>query len=186
MRKNENLNKENKTITFGGGCFWCTEAVFRDTKGVLDVKSGFSGGHIKNPPYREVCLGKTGHAEVIQVIYDPNIIHLVDLLTIHLLTHDPTSVNSQGADVGTQYRSIIFYNNNEEKDIAEQVIAASQEIFDHKIVTELKPFEVFYSAEDVHQNYYSENADAFYCQAVIAPKLSKFRKTLSKYSLSGK
>lgn len=165
----------NKTITFGGGCFWCTEAIFRDTEGILDVKSGFSGGFIKNPAYREVCTGRTGHAEVIKVTYDADIISYEELLTIHLLTHDPTTLNKQGADNGTQYRSIIFYDNEEERLLAKQVITEIEGAYNAPIVTEVQPFVVFYEAEEKHQNYYDDNNDAFYCQVVISPKLAKYR-----------
>ena len=173
-----------KKIVFGGGCFWCTEAIFRETKGVINVKSGFSGGFIKNPAYREVCTGRTGHAEVVEVTYDANLVSLRDLLTIHLVTHDPTTINQQGADKGTQYRSIIFYQDEFEKQMAEDVINILQDAFENKIVTELKPFEVFYQAEDNHQNYYAENEDAMYCKAVIAPKLAKYRKLREKLAAS--
>lgn len=173
---------KTKTVTFGGGCFWCTEAIFKNTKGVITVKNGFSGGFIKNPPYREVCTGRTGHAEVIQLTYDPAIISLEELVTIHLLTHNPTTVNAQGADKGTQYRSIVFYNDDTEKEIIEKVIQIVQENFSEPIVTEVKPFEVFYNAEDNHQNYYEENKDALYCRMVISPKIAKFRKNFTKYN----
>lgn len=157
---------ESKTITFGGGCFWCTEAIFRETPGVLDIQSGFSGGFIKNPPYREVRTGRTGHAEVIRVSYDPGKVSLEDLLTIHLATHDPTTTDRQGADKGSQYRSIILYGDEQERLIAEHVISVMAGAFPDPIVTELKPFEAFYKAEEEHQNYYRDNPDAFYCQAV--------------------
>jgi peptide-methionine (S)-S-oxide reductase len=172
---------KNKIITFGGGCFWCTDAIFRDTKGVLGVKSGFSGGFIKNPPYREVRTGRTGHAEVIQISYDPERISLQELLTIHLMTHDPTTVDQQGADKGSQYRSIIFYGDDEEKALAEKVIENLQHSYSDPIITELKPFAVFYEAEEDHQNYYRENPEAYYCQIVIAPKLAKYRENRSNY-----
>ncbi len=174
----------NRTMTFGGGCFWCTEAIFRDTEGVLDVKSGFSGGFIKNPAYREVCTGRTGHAEVIRLTYDADVISYKELLTIHLLTHDPTTLNKQGADNGTQYRSIIFYDNEEERHLAEQAIAEAQGAYDASIVTEVQPFEVFYEAEEKHQNYYNDNKDAFYCQVVISPKLAKYRQFKSDSMVS--
>lgn len=166
---------ENKTITFGGGCFWCTEAIFRETPGVLDIQSGFSGGFIKNPPYREVRTGRTGHAEVIKVSYNPEKVSLEDLLTIHLATHDPTTTDRQGADKGSQYRSIILYGDEQERLTAEHVISVMADAFPSPIVTELKPFEAFYKAEEEHQNYYRDNPDAFYCQAVITPKLAKYR-----------
>lgn len=172
---------KTRTVTFGGGCFWCTEAIFKHTKGIISIKSGFSGGFIKNPPYREVCTGRTGHAEVIQLTYNPEIISLEELLTIHLLTHNPTTVNAQGADKGTQYRSIIFYNDTEELETIEKVIEVVQEYFDEPIVTEIKQFEVFYSAEENHQNYYNDNKDALYCRMVISPKLAKYRKKFEKY-----
>lgn len=165
----------NKTVTLGGGCFWCTDAIFRETKGVLAVKTGFSGGFIKNPAYREVCTGRTGHAEVIQITYDADQITYEELLYIHLLTHDPTSLDRQGADKGTQYRSIIFYTNEEERLVAEGLLEKCSNKFDAPIVTTLQPFEVFYEAEEVHQDYYAENSDAFYCQVVIAPKLIKYK-----------
>lgn len=171
---------KNKILTLGGGCFWCTEAIFTDTEGVLGVQSGFSGGFIKNPPYREVRTGRTGHAEVIQISYDPERISLQELLTIHLMTHDPTTVDRQGADKGNQYRSIIFYGDDQEKSVAEKVIADLQPGYPDPIITELKPFEVFYKAEEDHQNYYAENPEAYYCQMVIAPKLAKYREERAK------
>jgi peptide-methionine (S)-S-oxide reductase len=172
---------KNKRITLGGGCFWCTEAIFRDTKGVLGVKSGFSGGFIKNPPYREVRTGRTGHAEVIQISYDSEKISLQELLKIHLMTHDPTTLNQQGADKGNQYRSIILYGDDDEKIVAEKVIENLQNYYSSPIITELQPFAVFYEAEEIHQNYYEENPEAFYCEMVIAPKLAKFQENRDKY-----
>ena len=171
----------NKTITLGGGCFWCTEAIYRDTNGVLGIKSGFSGGFIKNPPYREVRNGRTGHAEVIQISYDLEKISLQELLTIHLMTHDPTTLNQQGADKGNQYRSIIFYGDDEEKIVAEKVIENLRNSYSDPIITELKPFAVFYEAEEAHQNYYEQNPEAYYCQMVISPKLAKYRANRADY-----
>jgi peptide methionine sulfoxide reductase msrA/msrB len=165
-----------ETATFGGGCFWCTEAIFQQLRGVLLVESGYSGGNIDNPSYRAVCEGTTGHAEVIQVIFDPDEITYKDLLRIHLSTHNPTTLNQQGADKGTQYRSVIFAHNDEQKEIAEGVIEELQDVFDEPIVTEIKPFQVFHKAEDYHQDYYEKNSNAGYCQAVINPKLGKARK----------
>jgi len=165
-----------KKAVFGGGCFWCTEAMFRELKGVSEVKSGYSGGKVKDPTYREVCYGGTGHAEVIEVTYDPGVIGYEDLLIIHMTTHDPTTLNRQGADKGTQYRSIIFYENADEKKLAEEVLKEVQSAYSDKIVTELAPLEQFYVAEIDHQNYYEQNTEAGYCMAVISPKLSKFRK----------
>lgn len=162
-------------ITIGGGCFWCTDAIFRETEGILTIKSGFSGGFIKNPGYREVRTGRTGHAEVIQIIYNQEIISLENILSIHLLTHDPTTIDQQGADKGNQYRSVIFFNDEEEKLIAETVIEAFAEKFKDPIVTALRQFEVFYEADEEHQNYYENNQDVYYCEMVIAPKLAKYR-----------
>ncbi|EKG2483301.1 TPA: peptide-methionine (S)-S-oxide reductase [Vibrio vulnificus] len=161
--------------TFGGGCFWCTEAIFSQLKGVLDVKSGYSGGHVKHPCYREVCSGKTGHAEVIQVSFDPEIIRYEALLLIHLTTHNPTTLNRQGADRGTQYRSIILAHDEEQKRIAQQVIAEVAPYFDQPIVTEVVDYEQFYQAETHHQNYYSDNPEKQYCAVVIEPKLRRLR-----------
>ncbi|WP_026728705.1 peptide-methionine (S)-S-oxide reductase MsrA [Flavobacterium denitrificans] len=164
------------TATFGGGCFWCIEAVIQRLNGVKSLKSGYSGGFIKNPPYREVCTGRTGHAEVIQVTFDPDIISYHDLIFIFLTSHDPTTLNRQGADVGTQYRSIVLYHDLEQKEIAEQVFQEVQPFYEDRIVTELTPFEVFYIAEEDHQNYYNNNQDARYCQIVIDPKVQKLKK----------
>lgn len=161
--------------TFGGGCFWCTEALFRELAGVHSVESGYSGGHVANPEYRDVCTGETGHAEVIQVLFDPAIIAFADLVAIHLATHDPTTLNRQGADEGTQYRSVIFAHSDEQKQIAEDVLKSAQAEFADPIVTELADFERFYKAEDVHQDYYQQNENAGYCQIVISPKLRKLR-----------
>ena len=169
------VESSDKKITFGGGCFWCTEAVFDLLQGVIKVESGYSGGKISNPTYREVCSGMTGHAEVIEVTYDPDQISFEDLLRIHLSTHNPTTLNKQGADTGTQYRSVIFYRNESEKNLAEKVISEMQPFFENPIVTEIAPFEQFYKAETEHQNYYKENRDAQYCQVVINPKLEKFK-----------
>lgn len=168
----ENLS----TATFGGGCFWCIEAVIQRLKGVETIKSGFSDGFIKNPPYREVCTGRTGHAEVIQVKFNPDIISYHDLITIFMTSHDPTTLNRQGGDNGTQYRSVILYHNDEQKQIAKQVFEEVKPLFEDPIVTQLKPFEVFYKAEDDHQNYYNNNQEAGYCQVVIDPKLQKLKK----------
>ena len=166
---------ENKVV-FGGGCFWCTEAIFKELEGVIAVKSGYSGGKIKNPTYREVCSGLTGHAEAIEVSYDAEKISLKDLLLIHMTTHDPTTLNRQGGDHGTQYRSVIFHSSEEEKALAAEVIQETQEFYLNPIVTEIAPLDVFYEAEDYHQNYYAQNSGAAYCSAVISPKLNKFRK----------
>lgn len=168
---------ENLSVaTFGGGCFWCIEAVIQRLKGIATLKSGFSGGFIKNPPYREVCTGRTGHAEVIQVTFNPDIISYHDLISIFMTSHDPTTLNRQGGDNGTQYRSIILYHDNIQKAIAEQVFEEVKSLYEDPIVTELKSFEVFYNAEEDHQNYYNDNQDARYCQIVIDPKVQKLKK----------
>jgi peptide-methionine (S)-S-oxide reductase len=164
--------------TFGGGCFWCTEAVFLDLKGVSKVQSGYSGGKVKNPTYRDVCTGTTGHAEVIQITYDPSKVSYEDLLEVFWNTHDPTTLNRQGADEGTQYRSVVFYHNEEQKRIAEQYKKQLEaaHIYKDPIVTEISPLTNFYVAEDYHQNYFALNQNAGYCQYVIRPKVEKFKK----------
>ena len=166
------------TATLAAGCFWCVEAVFQELKGVLSVTSGYTGGKIKNPTYREVCSGLTGHAEACQIIFDPAVITYDELLEAFWSSHDPTTLNRQGADQGTQYRSAIFYHNEDQKKLAESYKAKlnTENAFDKPIVTEISPASVFYKAEDYHQNYYNENGDAPYCTFVIAPKLEKFRK----------
>lgn len=163
--------------TFGGGCFWCTEAVFEETAGVQSAVSGYSGGQTINPSYDAVCSGTTGHAEVIQVAYDPAVISYKDLLQIFLRTHDPTTLNQQGADRGTQYRSVIYYHDDEQKRVAEEVKTAldASGAFSGPIVTEISPLELFYPAEDSHQDYYKQNPAQGYCRAVIAPKMAKYR-----------
>lgn len=163
--------------TFGGGCFWCTEAIFQQLSGVSKVISGYTGGNAPGKPtYREVCSGLTGHAEVIQISFDPSVISYKDVLIIFMTTHDPTTLNRQGADVGTQYRSIIFYHNTEQKGIAEAVIKIMQSYYDAPIVTEVSPLGIFHSAEEYHQNYYANNQTQSYCSYVITPKLVKLRK----------
>jgi peptide-methionine (S)-S-oxide reductase len=163
--------------TLAGGCFWCLEAVFQQLSGVGAVVSGYSGGTVKNPGYREVCTGTTGHAESIQITYDPDVISYRDILEIFFAFHDPTTLNRQGPDAGTQYRSAIFYRTPEEKKIAEAVIAEldAENIWKHPIVTEVTPFTAFYPAEGYHQDYYRRNQDAPYCQVMIEPKLEKLR-----------
>lgn len=163
--------------TFGGGCFWCTEAVFKEVKGVVKIVSGYSGGNAPGKPtYREVCSGLTGHAEVIQITFDPSLISYKDLVIIFMTTHDPTTLNRQGADVGTQYRSVIYYHDEVQKDIANKVIMEVQSYYDNPIVTEISPIRIFYEAEDYHQNYYANNQTQGYCSYVITPKLVKLRK----------
>jgi len=178
------FNKSSDTMekaTFGAGCFWCVEAVFERVKGVESVTSGYSGGDIVNPSYREVSTGKTGHAEVIQLEYDPSIVSYEELLEIYWKTHDPTQLNRQGADVGPQYRSVIFYHNDKQKELAEQYKQKLEEagIWDKPIVTSIEPFKNFFKAEDYHQDYYDNNKSQGYCQFVITPKLEKFKKVFS-------
>jgi len=171
-------NDQHKLATFGGGCFWCVEAIFERVEGIHSAVSGYSGGHVKNPSYREVTTGRTGHAEVVQVGYDPAVISYLELLEIFFKTHDPTTLNRQGADIGTQYRSVIFYHNQQQKEQAEQVrneldVAG---IWDDPIVTVIEPFEAFYQAEDYHQEYFTSNPGQGYCRVVIQPKIEKFEK----------
>ncbi len=168
-----------RTATFGGGCFWCTEAVFQQLNGVESVLSGYSGGKADTAVYDQVTSGTTGHAEVIQIIYNEEVISFEDLVRIHLYTHDPTTLNRQGADRGTQYRSVIFYHSGEQKEMAEKVIAELQSDFSDPIVTEIASFEAFYKAEDYHQDFYKNNQNYPYCSVVISPKLKKLRE---KYS----
>lgn len=170
------MNPNFQTAIVGGGCFWCTEAVFQEVEGVHNVISGYSGGTVPGKPtYREICSGLTGHAEVVKVTYDPSIISFEDLLVIFLTTHDPTTLNKQGADRGTQYRSIIFYQNNSEKVIAENVIKYLSNLFKEPIVTEISKLKEFFEAEKEHQDYYKNNTSHPYCSFVIEPKLHKLR-----------
>jgi len=172
------MNPKNEKVTLGGGCFWCTEAVFLGMKGVETVTPGYSGGHIKNPAYREVITGRTGHAEVIQITFYPEIVTFTEILEVFFMTHDPTTLNRQGADVGTQYRSAIFYHSDEQKKIAEKIIHLfeKEKVYDNPIVTEVTAYSNFYEAEDYHKNYFARNPDQPYCQFVVAPKVEKFRK----------
>jgi peptide-methionine (S)-S-oxide reductase len=174
---------EIQTATLGSGCFWCTEAIFSRVNGVISVKPGYSGGEVKNPSYKEVCTGKTGHAEVIQLQYDPSQISYPAILEIFFKTHDPTQLNRQGNDIGTQYRSVIFYHTNEQKKIAEEVKAklAHEMIWDKPIVTTIEAYSNFYVAEDYHDNYYENNPNQGYCQFVITPKVEKFEKVFQSY-----
>ena len=167
-----------KVATLGGGCFWCLEPIFEELKGVEQVVSGYSGGTVVNPSYRQVCTGRTGHAEAVQVTFEPEEISFKEILEVFFAIHDPTTLNRQGADVGTQYRSAIFYHNPEQKTMAEQVIQEidAAGIWDAPIVTEVTPFEAFYQAEDYHQRYFERNGNQSYCRVVIAPKVAKFRK----------
>lgn len=167
-----------QVATLAGGCFWCLEAVYLQLKGVQKVESGYAGGHVANPSYKQVCNGNTGHAEVVQLTFDPGVVSFKDLLDVFFTIHDPTTLNKQGYDVGTQYRSAIFYHNSEQKTVAEQVIGEinASHIWDNPIVTQVAPLETFYKAEDYHQNYYDQNQQQPYCRAVIEPKVAKFRK----------
>jgi peptide-methionine (S)-S-oxide reductase len=168
-----------ETATLAGGCFWCLDTVFRDLKGVVKVESGYAGGQYPNPTYKDVCSGMTGHAEVVQVTFDPSVISFRDLLGVFFTIHDPTTLNRQGADVGTQYRSAVFYHSTEQRDTAEQVIDElnRNKVWDDPIVTQLTALTNYYAAEPYHQDYFAQNPDQPYCQVVIAPKVSKFRKT---------
>lgn len=184
--KTVDLTMENNTkydsATFGAGCFWCVEAVFQQLKGVQSVSSGYSGGQIKNPTYKEVCSGLTGHAEVCRIVFDPKIITYKELLEAFWASHDPTTLNRQGADVGTQYRSVVFYHNAEQKELAEKYKQRLNEenAFGKPVVTEISELKDYYKAEDYHQNYFNENGDAPYCSFVIEPKLEKFRKAFAE------
>jgi len=168
---------QTDTIVLGGGCFWCVEAVLKPLRGVERVVSGYANGRVKNPTYREVCSGLTGHAEVVEVTFDPDTISLRDLLTVFFATHDPTTLNRQGADRGTQYRSGVYYATDAQRETAEAVVAdlTEQGVFDDPIVTEIEPLDTFYPAEDYHQDYFERNPAQPYCAAVIAPKVAKLR-----------
>lgn len=169
-------------ITLGSGCFWCTEAIFQRLKGVESAVSGYSGGKTKDPFYKEVCAGTTGHAEVVQVTYDPQLISLEEILEVFWKTHDPTTLNRQGNDVGTQYRSAVFYHNDEQKEVAERIKKKLDEsgAWGDPIVTEITKFDTFYPAEDYHQEYFNENGSQPYCQFVVAPKVEKFKDVFAK------
>lgn len=169
---------QREQATLGGGCFWCLDAVFRQLKGVIEVESGYAGGQYPNPTYRDVCSGMTGHAEVVRITFDPSVISFRDILGVFFTIHDPTTPNRQGADVGTQYRSVVLYNSPEQRDTAEAVIdeLSRAKVWDDPIVTQLTPLTTFYPGESYHQDYYANNGDQPYCQIVIAPKVAKVRK----------
>jgi peptide-methionine (S)-S-oxide reductase len=177
MDSQQTSSKEREVATLGGGCFWCTEAIFDQLKGVEKVESGYSGGKVPNPSYEDVCTGSTGHAESIQITFNPKQISFRDILQIFFTMHDPTTLNRQGADIGTQYRSAIFYHNPEQEAVAKEVIKETNasKIWKKQIVTEAVPFKAFYKAEDYHQEYFKNNARQPYCQVVIAPKIVKLR-----------
>jgi len=180
--KNEKLRPEHngkmEVATLGGGCFWCIEAAFNEIRGVVNVESGYAGGELASPTYEQVCTGTTGHAEVVQVTFDPDIISFTEILEIFFTAHDPTTLNRQGADVGTQYRSVIFYNNEKQKEIAEQVIDElnAAKVWDDPIVTQVEPLKNFYKAEEYQRRYFGRHPEAAYCNIVIAPKIAKLRK----------
>src|SRR3989440_8379822 len=170
-------SRTQESATIAGGCFWCLQPLFQDLRGVEKVEVGYSGGHLANPSYEAVCTDTTGHAEAVQITFDPQTIPFVDILRIFFSVHDPTTLNRQGADVGTQYRSAIFYHTPEQRETAEQLIAEldSARVWDAPIVTEVAPLKTFYTAEDYHQNYFDNNPSQPYCRAVVAPKVAKFR-----------
>jgi peptide-methionine (S)-S-oxide reductase len=174
--------EQSELATLGGGCFWCLEAVFEQLRGVAQVRSGYAGGRTQRPTYEQVCTGATGHAEVVQVTFDPAVLPFRELLDVFFATHDPTTLNRQGPDVGTQYRSVIFYHSPEQQQTAEQRIAElnAAGIWDRPIVTQLVPFTAFYPAEDYHQEYYRSHPDQAYCQAVVSPKVANFRKLFAE------
>ncbi|MFM7015344.1 MAG: peptide-methionine (S)-S-oxide reductase MsrA [Bacteroidota bacterium] len=186
--KSDQLNNHQKltameqtnldTATFGGGCFWCVEAIYQQLNGVISVESGYSGGQRVNPSYEQVCSGATGHAEVVQIVYDTTKISFDELLQVFWTVHDPTTLNRQGADVGTQYRSVVFYHNDHQKELTTNYIAKlnSEKAYPNPVVTEVSPYTAFYKAEDYHQNYYNENQNQPYCSLVIQPKVEKFKK----------
>lgn len=178
LTKKSKMSDKLEVATLANGCFWCTEAIFQRLNGVEKVTSGYSGGKVKNPTYNEVTSGETGHAEVIQIQFNPSVITFQEILDVFFATHDPTTLNRQGYDVGTQYRSAIFYHSTAQKDVSEAFIKALTEakVYDKKIVTQVTPFEAFYDAEAYHQNYYNYNKNQGYCVAVINPKLDKFIK----------
>ena len=179
---NDGMKDKFEIATFGGGCFWCTEAIFERVKGVQAVESGYAGGHVSNPDYKMVTSGTTGHAEVIQITFDPEVVTYLELLEIFFKTHDPTTLNRQGADVGTQYRSIVLYHNEQQKKQTQTVIQQlkSEAIWSDPIVTAVEPFEQFYNAEAYHQEYFENNPNKGYCRLVINPKLEKFEKIFKK------
>ena len=170
-------SSEKEVVTLGGGCFWCTEAVFNELRAVEKVESGYSGGNVEKPSYEDVCTGTTGHAEVVQVTFDPKVISYKELLQVFFTLHDPTTLNRQGADVGTQYRSVIFYQNEKQRMVAEDVIKEvnGSKIWKRPVVTELSPLKDFYKAEDYHQEFFQKNQQSSYCQVVIEPKIAKLR-----------
>lgn len=179
---NCNMKDNLELATFGGGCFWCVEAIFERVNGVHTVESGYSGGHVRNPDYKQVTSGTTGHAEVVQISYDPGVVSYVELLEIFFKTHDPTTLDRQGADVGTQYRSIVLYHNDQQRAVASEFIKklTAEGVWNDAIVTSVEPFEAFYSAETYHQEYFENNPNQGYCRLVINPKMEKFEKVFKE------
>lgn len=180
-------NGGTEAATLGGGCFWCLEAVYKELEGVREVQSGYAGGHVPDPTYRQVCGGDTGHAEVVQVSFDPDVTSYREILEVFFVIHDPTTLNRQGADVGPQYRSIILYHSDDQKRVAEEVVAEVEEsgAWDDPLVTEVEPLDAFYEAEEEHDDYYHRNPHQRYCQVVISPKLAKFRETFQEKLKNG-
>lgn len=174
-----------ETATLGGGCFWCLEAVYQELKGVRHVESGYTGGHVPDPSYEQVCDGSTGHAEVVRITFDPDVVAYREILEIFFTIHDPTTLNRQGNDVGTQYRSVIYFHSPEQQETARHVIAEMANVWDAPIVTALSPAETYYKAEDYHQNYFRRNPLQGYCAFVVAPKVAKFRKTFADKMKAG-
>lgn len=179
---------KTETATLGGGCFWCVEAIYEEIRGVLSVESGYSGGSLKHPTYAQVVSGTTGHAEVVRIVFDPSIITYEEILNVFWHTHDPTTLNRQGADVGPQYRSVVFYHNDAQKAAAQKVLAAitADRLWEDPIVTEISPLVNYYKAENYHQDYFANNASAPYCSFVIAPKLAKFKKEFAHLLKAGR
>jgi peptide-methionine (S)-S-oxide reductase len=173
------VGNQTEIATLGGGCFWCLEAVYQELKGVQAVESGYTGGQVRNPTYAQVCAGTTGHAEVVQLSFDPDVVSYREILEIFFTIHDPTTLNRQGNDTGTQYRSVIYFHSPEQRETARHVIAEMANVWDAPIVTELSPAETYYKAEEYHQNYYRQNPLQGYCAFVVAPKVAKFRQTFT-------
>ncbi len=180
LKKDDTMNTQDQEITLGAGCFWCTEAAFRMIEGVKDVKVGYMGGDVDNPTYKQVCSGRTGHAEVAKLIYDPKVAKLETILKVFWKVHDPTSLNKQGHDVGSQYRSAIFYHSQDQEPVIKASQKKAQKMFTRDIVTEVVPAATFYEAEDYHQQYYENNPNAGYCRVIIAPKLKKVKAALEE------
>lgn len=176
------MNTSSETAILGGGCFWCLEAVYQQLKGVQHVESGYTGGHVNNPTYEQVCNGDTGHAEVVKLTFDPATISFREILEVFFTIHDPTTLNRQGNDVGTQYRSVIYYDSPTQRDTAKHIIAEMALVWDAPIVTELSPAGTYYKAEDYHQNYFQQHPFQGYCAFVVAPKLAKFREVFAEKS----